>query len=114
VFRDDAGEDAISTAIPGIRWLAFEADQDGKRYCLHDGRCYLMDQDYAKKLRAQTKAIFDRGPGIDLPEWQPDTDEAGYNTLVARTIGGTLLDRRLVYTGSLTGHRLVGPGEPRS
>jgi uncharacterized protein (TIGR04141 family) len=57
-----------------------------------------MDQNYAAKLTSRTKAIFDRGPGIVLPDWPPGHDEAAYNTLTAATVGGTLLDRRLIYT----------------
>lgn len=98
LYRDDAGEDAISAAIPGIRWLAFETDMEGKRYCLHDGSWYLLDQRYAEKLKVQTKAIFDRGPQIELPEWPRGHDEAAYNQLVAGAVAGTLLDRRLIRT----------------
>jgi hypothetical protein len=57
-----------------------------------------MDQDYAQKLKAQVQAIFDRGPGGDLPQWPAEYDEAAYNKLAAKTLGGALLDRRLIYT----------------
>ena len=98
LYRDEAGDEPISTAIPGLRWLAFETEQDGKRYCLHDGNWYLMDQNYAAKLRARTQAIFERSPGIALPVWPAGLDEATYNALAAGALGGTLLDRRLIYT----------------
>ena len=69
LFRDADGEEPISTAIPGLKWLAFETEAEGKRYCLHDATWYLMDQDYARRLRERTQAIFDPDPGISLPEW---------------------------------------------
>lgn len=98
LFRDANGEEPISTAIPGLRWLSFETEIDGKRYCLHDATWYLMDQDYARRLRERTQAIFEHDPGICLPEWPPGVDEAGYNALAASALGGTLLDRRFIYT----------------
>lgn len=98
LFRDADGDEPISTAIPGLKWLVFETEADGKRYCLHDGAWYLMNQDYAKKLRNRTRAIFDRDPGFALPEWPSGADEAAYNALAAAAIGGTVLDRKLIYT----------------
>lgn len=98
LYRDDAGEEPISGAIPGLKWIAFETEQEGKRYCLHDGSWYLMDQQYAKKLKQQVQAIFDRGSGIELPEWPSGMDEGEYNALVAEFLGGTLLDRQLIRT----------------
>lgn len=98
LFRDADGEEPISTAIPGLRWLSFETEIEGKRYCLHDATWYLMDQDYARRLRERTQTIFERNPGICLPEWPPGVDEAGYNALAASALGGTLLDRRFIYT----------------
>jgi uncharacterized protein (TIGR04141 family) len=98
LYRDDSGQEAISQAIPAWHWLAFETDRAGKRYCLNNGAWYLMDQEYAEKLRRRTKAIFDREPPIQLPEWPVGHDEAKYNALVANALGGTLLDRKLIRT----------------
>jgi uncharacterized protein (TIGR04141 family) len=98
LFRDEAGDEPISAAIPAVRWLAFETDFDGQRYCLHDGSWFLMDQKYADRLKALTKAIFDRGPLLNLPEWPPGDDEEAYNKLVASAVGGTVLDRELIRT----------------
>jgi uncharacterized protein (TIGR04141 family) len=98
LFRDADGEEPISTAIPGLKWLAFETEAEGKRYCLHDATWYLMDQDYARRLRERTQAIFDRDPGISLPEWPPGMNEAGYNVLAASVLRGTLLDQKFIYT----------------
>lgn len=98
LFRDAEGEDPISAAIPGLKWLAFETERDGKRYCLHDGHWYLMNQGYAQKLKNQTQAIFDRTAGITLPDWPAGMDEADYNIVAANSLGGTSLDRKLIYT----------------
>ncbi len=87
----------FSTAIPSLRWLSLETE--GKRYCQHDATWYLMDQDYTRRLRERTQAIFGRDPGIRLPEWPPDVDEVSYNVLTARALGGTLFGRKLIYTG---------------
>lgn len=98
LYRDVEGTEAISAAIPALRWLAVEIDKDGKRYCLYDGRWYLMDQRYAEKLRAQVTTIFDRQPPVQLPGWPAGHDEAAYNAHAAKLLGGTLLDRKLIRT----------------
>lgn len=98
LYRDAAGTEAISAAIPALRWLTFEIEKDGKRYCLYDGRWYLMDQRYAEKLRVQIQAIFERQAPVQLPDWPAGYDEAAYNAHSATILGGTLLDRRLVRT----------------
>jgi hypothetical protein len=46
-----------------------------------------MDQNYAQKLNAEVQAIFDQGPGIDLPQWPAECDEAAYNTFAAKALG---------------------------
>ncbi|MFL6137383.1 MAG: DUF6119 family protein [Frankiaceae bacterium] len=98
LFRDADGEEPISPAIPLRKWLAFETDRDGKRYCLHDGNWYLMNQDYAEKLKKRTEAIFARDPGIKLPEWPAGQNEGEYNNLAAKQLGGVLLDKQLIRT----------------
>lgn len=98
LFSDSDGEDAVSGAIPAIRWITFEHDQEGKRYCLHDGNWYLMNQDYAERLRVQVQAIFDRDAGISLPQWPSGVHEDGYNKLAARELGGVCLDKNLIRT----------------
>jgi uncharacterized protein (TIGR04141 family) len=99
LFRDADGDDAISGAIPVRTWLAFEVDLDGRRYCLHDGRWYLMDQDYAARLQRQVQAIFDRPSEIVLPPWTSDlAEEQHYNKHAALAIGATMLDRDLIRT----------------
>ncbi|MER7433966.1 DUF6119 family protein [Pseudonocardia alni] len=98
LFGDPAGDDAVSPVIPGDRWVSFEVDRDGKRYCFHDGRWYLMDERYAEKLRRQVTAIFAGASPVALPDWPAGHDEKDYNELAAREIGGVCLDRRLIRT----------------
>lgn len=97
----DAGEDesqAVSGAIPALKWLAYETDHDGHRYFLHNGNWYLMDQDYADKLRAQTKEVLSLDAGFTMPEWTKDLAEKEYNPLAAHALGGFVMDRKLVRT----------------
>ena len=100
LFRDTGAEpgEAISTQVSAQKWLAFECDFDSRRYCLHDGRWFEMDTDYAAAVQANVKTIFDGGPGVVLPDWPGDIDEAKYNALVASSIGGVCLDRKLAHT----------------
>jgi hypothetical protein len=67
-----------------------------------------MDQDYAQKLKAQVQAIFDRGPGGDLPQWPAEYDEAAYNKLAAKTLGGTLTDGSSTLTFTAAASRSCG------
>lgn len=98
LFRDTDGKEPISAAIPAVHWLAFETDRDGKRYCLHDGRWYLMDQDYAARLQARTEELFRRKPEFALPDWSLDDSERVYNQRLAAALGGTFLDAKLIRT----------------
>lgn len=99
LFSDADGDEAISRAIPARKWLAFEADLEGSRYCLHDGRWYQMDRDYASRLQSHVESIFERESSVELPVWTPDLeDEAAYNSFAAAAIGGVLLDRKLIRT----------------
>jgi uncharacterized protein (TIGR04141 family) len=101
LLRDASGEtpEAASPAIPALRWLAFETDHENRRYFLHNGSWYLMDQDYAAKLRQQTAQILERDPGLTMPDWTPDlTEEKDYNQKAAQQLGGLVLDRRRIQT----------------
>lgn len=99
LFRDPDAEEPMSPAIPVTKWLAFELDLEGRRYCLHDGRWYLMDQDYAARLQRHVDEIFERDSGLSLPDWPADqAEEKDYNEAAAAAIGATLLDRDLIRT----------------
>jgi uncharacterized protein (TIGR04141 family) len=99
LYRDADAEEPMSGAIPVRKWLAFETDIDGQRHVLHDGRWYLMDQDYADRLHAQVAAILARDCGVALPEWTLEyTDEKAYNVAAGHAIGAIVLDRKLIHT----------------
>lgn len=83
LFRDAEGTEPISAKIPAKKWLAFQTDRDARRYCLHDGRWYLLDEEYAAILQHRTQEIFDRDHGLgNLPEWPGGADEAAYNKIL--------------------------------
>ncbi|MDP9396641.1 MAG: TIGR04141 family sporadically distributed protein [Actinomycetota bacterium] len=98
LFSDAEAQTSISGAIPAIKWITYETDRDGKRYCLHDGSWYLMDQAYAERLTGQVQRIFDQDAGLALPDWPSGEHEAGYNVLAAAALGGICLDRDLIRT----------------
>lgn len=102
LFSDPDGETVISSDIPLRKWVAFETPLDDRRYFLHDGQWYLMDEDYAKQLRVRVREIFDRSWGTALPPWEnkdgKKVEEKKYNDDAAAAIGGLNLDRQLIRT----------------
>lgn len=94
-----AATDAVSGAIPALRWLAFETEIDNRRYFLHNGAWYLVDQNYMLRLKQQTREILERNPALSMPDWtSAERDEAAYNAMAAATLGAVNLDRRLIQT----------------
>ncbi|WP_180279546.1 MULTISPECIES: DUF6119 family protein [Rhodococcus] len=103
LFSDPDGQEAISSDIPLRKWIAYETTLAGRRYFLHDGAWYLMDDAYAADLAKRVQEIFDRNWQGELPPWPPDREdekieEKHYNKLAADACGGVLLDRKLIYT----------------
>lgn len=97
LFRDAEGTEAMSPRIPARKWLAYQADREARRYCLHDGRWYLLDQNYAEIVKKRTEDIFSRDPGLGLlPEWPEGADEEAYNKILAEALNGVCLDRDLM------------------
>lgn len=95
------GEDAtvVSGAIPAIKWIAFETDIGKRRYFLHNGSWYLVDQNYVGKLKQQAREILTRDSGIVMPDWTTaEADEKAYNEMAAKELGGINLDRKLIRT----------------
>ena len=94
-FTDD--DDAISSLLPARRWLSFETSHDDHRYCMHDGRWYMVDDGLDSLLTERLNHVFDQSPPFsDLPPWPVGMNEDEYNLLVAAHLGGVCLDRRLV------------------
>lgn len=100
LFRDSDGEDAISSMIPALRWLMFEVEVGGTRYCLFDGSWYAMDQGYSARLQARVNEIFERPLLETLPVWDSTLHEheADYNKHLANELGGVMMDGVLVRT----------------
>lgn len=97
LFRDEAGEDACSPKIPLRKWLSFQVDDTGRRYCLHDGRWFLIEKTYADHVREQTESIFARDHGLAvLPPWPAGNAEDEYNKILADHLDGIVLDRKLL------------------
>lgn len=90
--------DAKSRKIPAKYWLSFETNLDNKRYFLHGGNWYVIEDDYADVIRRQTEEVFNRqSPLPALPPWtNKHTDELAYNQEVAALCGGICLDRKLI------------------
>lgn len=99
LFRDSAGEEACSPRIPLRKWLSFQVDDAGRRYCLHDGRWFVIEQSYAEHVREQTASIFARDHGLPaLPLWPVGKNEDEYNAILASYLDGIVLDRKLLHS----------------
>jgi uncharacterized protein (TIGR04141 family) len=99
-FSDD--DDAISSLLPARRWLSFETAEAGHRYCMHDGRWFMVDDGLDQLLTTRLNAVFAiQPPFSDLPPWPADVEESEYNVLLAEHLGGVCLDRRLVQCRSM-------------
>jgi uncharacterized protein (TIGR04141 family) len=94
-FSDD--DDPISNSLVATHWLSFETYVEGHRYCLHDGRWYVVDEGLDELLGGKLEGIFNvPSPLGHLPEWPEDMDEEIYNPILAAHLKGVCLDRKLV------------------
>lgn len=98
LFGDAEGAEAISSEIPLRKWVAFEREEEGRRYFLHDGQWYAMDLDYAGQLDHRVASIFAMPSGVTMPAWREPEDEEAYNKRAAVELGAVLMDRKLVQT----------------
>lgn len=97
--RDAEGKEPISQAIPLRRWIAFEGDLDDRTYALYDGSWYQIHHDYVGNINQMTAELFDRPvDDLDFPQWGAADDEEAYNKILASTLGGVCLDRKLIIT----------------
>jgi uncharacterized protein (TIGR04141 family) len=104
-FSDE--DEPASTLLTARRWLSFETSLGGRRYCMHDGRWYSVDDTLAKVLRARVTSIFDApSPLDDFPEWATTLkSELKYNQMLAERLGGVCLDQKLIVSDT---HRPPG------
>lgn len=102
LFSDPDAQNPISADVPLRKWVAFEETLDNRRYFLHDGLWYLIDENYAAQLQDRVSEIFGRVTDLTLPPWQLKNgkmiSEEKYNKIAAKAIGGVVLDRKLVTT----------------
>lgn len=102
LFSDPDAQNPISSDVPLRKWVAFEAVLENRRFFLHDGLWYLMDEKYAQQLQSRVHEIFSRTWEVGLPPWRyvdgKKIDEETYNKDAAKQIGGTALDRHLITT----------------
>lgn len=90
------GEAAAST-FTGPKWLIFETVVDGRRYCMHEGSWYRVDEGLNERVSERLAPVFARAaPITELPQWPEDMDEGDYNELLAEAVGGVCLDKQLV------------------
>jgi uncharacterized protein (TIGR04141 family) len=94
-FTDE--DDPISSLLPARQWLSFETSHENHRYCMHDGRWYLVDDGLDSLLTGRLETVFAAPrPFADIPSWPIDMDEPAYNLRLAEHLGGVCLDRRLI------------------
>lgn len=91
-------DDPASSPVPAHRWVVAELVLDDRRYCLHDGRWYEIDQKLTDRITRRLQRLFGAASALDnLPAWE-GSDEAGYNMMLAHHLGGVCLDRQLIRT----------------
>lgn len=98
LFSDAEATEAVSSEIPLRKWVAFEKQEEGRRYFLYDGQWYAMDLGYAKQLDDRVTQIFALPSSLSMPAWYAPDDEEAYNKKAAAALGAVRMDRRLVQT----------------
>lgn len=87
----------VSVPVPLRRWLAFEVEDGGQRFCLHDGSWYRMDDQYLARIDERVRDILAGQPSLTLPKWG-DMKEEEYNRHAAKVLSGYCIDRKLITT----------------
>jgi uncharacterized protein (TIGR04141 family) len=94
-FSDD--NEAASSLLPARQWVTFETTSAGHRFCMHNGRWYMVDDGLNHRLSERLARIFAAEPPIHgLPLWPTGVGEPEFNRSLADALGGVNLDRRLV------------------
>lgn len=87
----------VSTPVPLRRWLAFEVEEGNKRFCLHDGNWYRMDDQYLGRIDERVREILAEPASLDFPPWGNEHEDA-YNKRAASVLSGICMDRKLIST----------------
>lgn len=94
---DPQGHTLVSASVPLRRWLAFEVEEEGQRFCLHDGNWYRMDDRYLARIDERVREILAEPASLTLPPWGGEYEDA-YNKHAAKALSGYCLDRKLITT----------------
>lgn len=89
---------AVSPCIPLQKWLAFEVHDGARRYCLHNGAWYRMDDRYLERIDQRVADILAQPASISLPPWHAGESEGDYNIRAAAALGGYSLDKKMIST----------------
>jgi uncharacterized protein (TIGR04141 family) len=89
---------AVSHAVSLRRWLMFEVHDGDRRYCLHDGSWYRMDDQYLERIDRRVEEILAEQASVQLPAWPDDEHEGPYNIRAAHLMGGYTIDKQLITT----------------
>ena len=94
---DPQAHTLVSVPVPLRRWLAFEVEEDGQRFCLHDGNWYRMDDKYLARIDERVQEILSQPASQTMPPWGEEYEDA-YNKQAAKHLSGYCLDRKLITT----------------
>lgn len=95
---DPTSTTAVSLDVPLIRWLTAEFREGPRRFCLHDGNWYRMDDRYLERIDNRVAEILDEPASLDLPPWPAEEHEDSYDQRTSELHGGVLIDRKLIRT----------------
>lgn len=88
----------VSQSVSLRRWLNLELREANRRYCLHDGNWYRMDDQYLERIDRRVDEILAGQARLQLPPWPDGEHERPYNIRAAVSLGGYALDRKLITT----------------
>lgn len=72
-------------------------EEEGQRFCLHDGNWYRMDDRYLARIDERVRDILAEPASLTLPPWGDEYEDA-YNKHAAKALSGYCLDRKLITT----------------
>ena len=88
----------VSQSVSLRRWLTLEVRESNRRYCLHDGSWYRMDDQYLERIDRRVEEILAGQARLQLPPWPESEHEGPYNIRAAASLGGYVLDKKLITT----------------
>lgn len=92
VRTDDPDEDVDT---PLSQWIAADLVAGDDRYIYHDGKFYVVTEEYRRVLAAEAARLMAQRPSWRLPPWPRKEHERAYNEQVGAEAGFVNLDRNL-------------------